>query len=511
MLDRICCSCSTDVALAIGPPILCWEDNQAKATDARTVLCFSATLSKAFKIFKPCSFRYLAAPCPRGLLLKSASERYFPLKKLKRNHSLVITGTPIENKLIDLYSIVGFVDAKLLSPLWEFSYQHCYFSKSEGNKITGYFNLQALKEKLKAVLIRREKKEVIDQLNKVVQKNVFVEMHPQQKEYHTSYAQSIGRILNKKFKTPFDMQRLTMLLQNMRMVCNSTFLIDKETHFSPKLAALEEILFQQLDLKHNTRKILIFSEWTVMNQIIGKFLAKNDIGFVELNGKVPVKKRKEVIREFKENPECRVFLSTEAGGAGLNLQFADTVINFELPWNPAKKNQRIGRIDRLGQKNKSLTVINLITENSVELRIASGIAVKQDLFDNVLNENSNKDVVDFSEKGRTQFLEELQEAIHGFTKEEIKDEEEIVKETQTEEAQMELIFKENDEEEQLEKIAAKERVQKMEEMEVVMNKGMEFLSGLLKMSTGQELNSQGNKIEIDKKTGEVVMRFKLDL
>lgn len=109
-----------------------------------------------------------------------------------------------------------------------------------------------------------------------------------------------------------------------------------------------------------------------------------------------------------------------------------------------------------------------------------------------------------------QFLEELQEAIHGFAKEEIKDEEEIAKETQTEEAQMELIFKENDEEEQLEKIAAKERVQKMEEMEVVMNKGMEFLSGLLKMSTGQELNSQGNKIEIDKNTGEVVMRFKLD-
>lgn len=136
--------------------------------------------------------------------------------------------------------------------------------------------------------------------------------------------------------------------------------------------------------------------------------------------------------------------------------------------------------------------------------------MKQDLFDNVLNENSNKDVVDFSEKGRTQFLEELQEAIHGFAKEEIKDEEEIAKETQTEEAQMELIFKENDEEEQLEKIAAKERVQKMEEMEVVMNKGMEFLSGLLKMSTGQELNSQGNKIEIDKNTGEVVMRFKLD-
>src|SRR5690606_40784558 len=77
--DKICRSCSTDVALAIGLPMLGWADNQAKATGAGAVLCFSATLSKAFRIFSPCSFRYLAAPCPRGLLLTSFSERYFPL------------------------------------------------------------------------------------------------------------------------------------------------------------------------------------------------------------------------------------------------------------------------------------------------------------------------------------------------------------------------------------------------------------------------------------------------
>src|SRR5699024_9607339 len=181
--------------------------------------------------------------------------------------------------------------------------------KTGHDKITGYFDLQALKDKLKTVLIRREKREVIDQLNKVHEKNVFVDMHPRQQDYHGSFARGVASILAKKFRTAYDMQKLNLLLQNMRMVCDSTFLIDKETQFSPKLLALEEILLEQLDLKNNQRKILVFSEWTTMNQIIGKLLSKNNIGYTELSGKVPVKKRQALIEEFEANPKCQVFLS----------------------------------------------------------------------------------------------------------------------------------------------------------------------------------------------------------
>lgn len=433
------------------------------------------------------------------------------IKSLRRNHSMVITGTPIENKLVDLYSIVDFVDSRMLSPLWEFSYQHCYFSKKGGDRITGYFNLQTLKEKLKPILIRREKSEVIDQLNKVTQHDIFVDMHPRQREYHTGFAQAIAAILAKKFKTTYDMQRLNMNLQSMRMACNSSFLIDKETHFSPKLVALEEILLQKLDLKNNNRKIIIFSEWTTMNQIIGKLLSKNSIIYTELNGKVPVKKRKLIIKEFEENPNCQVFLSTEAGGSGLNLQVADTVINFELPWNPAKKNQRIGRIDRLGQKNKNLTVINLITENSIELKIATGIAVKQSLFNNVLNAGDSEDEVDFSSKGRAQFLKQLEDAMAEFSDPlaSEKEEEGVAEKEEFLPVQVEL-FEEAEAEREKETLETQQRIKKMEELEKVMSTGMEFLSGLFKMSTGKDLASKGSKIEVDRETGEVVMRFKMD-
>lgn len=425
------------------------------------------------------------------------------VKSLNKKHALVITGTPIENKLIDLYSIVEFIDPRLLSPLWEFSYQHCYFDHESKNKITGYYNLQELKNRLKPLLLRREKQEVLDQINKVSQIDVPVDMHPLQQDYHANSAKAIAQVLQKKFKTPYDMQMITKNLQTMRMACDSSFLVDKESNHSPKLLELKEILLEKFDLKNNNRKIIIFSEWKRMLHIIGKMLSENELGYVELSGDVAVKNRKKVIEAFETDPDCRVFLSTEAGGAGLNLQVADTVINFELPWNPAKKNQRIGRIDRLGQKNKNLTVINLITRNSIEMKIASGLIIKQNLFESVLSPENKEDVVDFSDKGRAQFLQQLEEMMGDFTQpattfEDTTDVEEVLKGV----TQGQLDF-ESDE--------RKEQLQRLEELETIMNKGLEFLSGMFKMSTGKELFTVENKMEVNKETGEVVMRFKLPL
>src|SRR5690606_26787590 len=145
------------------------------------------------------------------------------IKQIRRRHALVITGTPIENRLIDLYSVVHFVDPHFLAPLWEFSYQHCYFDVDNKNKITGYYNLKELNERLKSILIRREKRKVIKELPNLTEVMVPVEMHKDQQMYHMDYAQGVAFIIRKKFITPFDQQKLMLLLNNMRMVCNSTF------------------------------------------------------------------------------------------------------------------------------------------------------------------------------------------------------------------------------------------------------------------------------------------------
>jgi SNF2 family DNA or RNA helicase len=447
---------------------------------------------------------------------------------LQSKHTLVITGTPIENRLIDLFSIVSVLDPYFFGPLWEFSYQHCLFDPEKVNKINGYYNLQALNGKLADILIRREKRNVLDQMPNVQQIDIPVALSPEQAEYHASYAKGIAAIIRKKYLTAYDLQRLQLLLANMRMVCDSTYLIDEETNVSPKLEELENILFEQFDLKNTDRKVIIFSEWIKVHKLIGQLLRQNKIGFVELNGKVPVKARGDMIRKFENSPECKVFLSTEAGGAGLNLQIANTLINFELPWNPAKKNQRIGRIDRLGQKSNKLTIYNLITRDSIEQQIAAGLLVKQNLFESVLDGGSTTDYVDFSSKGRSQFIDQLEafinlskdegdaEDISGAAPEETIEHEDDLAEAlepayAAEDAGADKPQASEKDASEKQKSPADESESKATELEQVMDSGMQFLAGLFKMSTGKDLGLENRKITVNKETGEVTMSFKLPM
>lgn len=441
------------------------------------------------------------------------------IKRLNKKHALVITGTPIENRLTDLFSIMDFLDPEFLNPLWEFSYQHCYFDEHAESKIVGYYNLQALKERMKPYLLRRIKREVIRDLPNITQLDIPLDLHEEQKFLHSGYAKALAKVIRKKYLNAFDMNRIIMLMNNMRMVCDSTFLVDQnaECHYSPKLIELEHILTEKLDVLNQNRKVIIFSEWVKMNGLIGRMLRKNNINYVELSGRIPVKNRQKLVDEFYQNPDCNVFLSSEAGGTGLNLQVADTVINFELPWNPAKKNQRIGRIDRLGQEADHLTVINLICRDSIEMKIAAGLELKQNLFEGVLDESSELDKVDFSAKGKAQFLKQLEAIL-----------DEMLVESPSE-ANMEAQEGGKEEEELVPAVISSEskpseggigdtsnqsagsREEQAAQLEQVMNQGMNFLSGIFQMATGKQLNTSEQKIEVDRETGEVVMRFKLPM
>ncbi len=390
---------------------------------------------------------------------------------------------------------MGILDPEFFGPLWEFSYQYCLFDPEKQNKINGYYNLQKLNKTIESVLIRREKRKVLHQLPNVRQIDIPLNLSPLQADYHASYAKGLAQIIRKKFLTPYYLQRMQLLLANMRMVCDSTWLIDDETNESPKLEELKYILLEKLDIRNSDTKIIIFSEWIKVHKLIGRLLRENNIGFVEFNGQIPVKSRGELIRKFENDPQYKIFLSTEAGGSGLNLQVADTLINFELPWNPAKKNQRIGRIDRLGQRSNNLTIYNFITRNSIEQQISSGLLVKQSLFDGVLGDNSDTDFVDFSSKGRSQFIQQMKEFIaqtEKWEKEEEPDYETLQKydeqyaEAEESVSNGEIIFSEESVAHQSEKPESEKiteeniikQTEKARELETVMNSGMQFLSGL---------------------------------
>jgi SNF2 family DNA or RNA helicase len=335
------------------------------------------------------------------------------VKKLNSPYTVVLTGTPLENRLEELYSIIGFIDRHHLGPLFRFRQTHEIID--ETGRVIGYRNLNKLGESLKPILIRRRKEEVLTQLPERIEKEYFVAMTAEQSAIHEENREIVARIVNKwkryKFLSEEDKQRLMKALQNMRMVSDNTYLIDQTKRCGNKIGELE-IQLQEL-LEDRCTKVVIFSQWIRMIELVIAMMNARDWKYVWLHGGVPSNKRGELISRFKEDSACRVFLSTEAGGLGLNLQNASTVINLDLPWNPAVLEQRICRVHRIGQKRR-VRVINFITEGSIEQGMLSLLKFKRSMFSGILDNGENEVFIGTSRFN--QFIKTVETATEGIPK-----------------------------------------------------------------------------------------------
>lgn len=306
------------------------------------------------------------------------------VKMLESKYALVLTGTPLENRLEELHSIVQFVDRFRLGPMFRFLDEHQHID--EHGRVIGYKNLDQITETLKPILVRRTKDKVLEELPERLEKRFFVPMTEQQAEYHDENREAVARIVYKwrryHFLSEADQLRMRIALQNMRMSCNSTYLLDHQTDYGVKadeLVALLGEIFEEPD-----QKVVIFSQWTRMHETVQWRLDKKGWDHVLFHGGVPGPKRKDLIKRFKEDPKCRLFLSTDAGGVGLNLQHATAVVNLDLPWNPAVLEQRIGRVHRLGQ-HRSVRVVNYIAQGTIEEGMLGVLAFKKSMFAGVLD------------------------------------------------------------------------------------------------------------------------------
>lgn len=330
------------------------------------------------------------------------------IKLLRSRYALVLTGTPLENKLEELYSVVQFVDGRRLGPAFRFLSEHRQIN--EKGKLIGYRNLDQVREKLAPILLRRRRDQVLKDLPPRTDKIFRVPMSPEQTEYYIDQQKIVAALVRKLERqgwlSPVDQQRMLCAIQNMRMLCDSTFLFDKETEVSPKLEELREIL-QELVVEEE-RKVVIFSEWEKMNLQVGSLLDKMKIGYVSLHGGIPTRRRGQLIARFRERPEVRVFLSTDAGGVGINLQAASAVINIEPPWNPARLEQRIARVHRMGQV-KPVLAVHLLTENSIEERVWDTIRLKKELFRDLFDGDGSE--VSFEKLGRRSMMDALKEMV----------------------------------------------------------------------------------------------------
>jgi SNF2 family DNA or RNA helicase len=330
------------------------------------------------------------------------------VKQLESTFAIVLTGTPIENKIEELHSIMEFVDRHHFGPLYRFV--HDYRITDEGGKLVGYQNLETVRKSLQSVMIRRRKSEVLKQLPERVDKNFFVPLTMQQAEIHFEQSEIVAKLVAKWRQNHFlceaDQRRLMVALARMRMVSDNTWLIDHKTRFGSKVEELE-ILLREMVVEGD-EKVVIFSQWLLMNQLVEEVLKRNGIGYVHLNGSVPSKNRKALMTTFKDDPNCKVFLSTDAGGVGLNLQSGSVVINMDIPWNPAVLEQRIGRVHRMGQK-RSVRVVNFISKDSIEERILDLLRFKSSLCTGALDADGS-DVVMVGQSQLQRFMESVEAA-----------------------------------------------------------------------------------------------------
>jgi SNF2 family DNA or RNA helicase len=311
------------------------------------------------------------------------------VKTISSEFALVLTGTPLENRLDELHSLVEFVDRYKLGSLFRFLNKHQV--TDENGKVIGYQDLNSIAKTLDSILIRRKKKDVLLQLPERIDKNYYVTATKEQMEIHDDYADMVAKLVYKWRRNGFlsepDRKRLMLGLSCMRMVCDSTYILDQITRFDTKIDELMILLhdiFEDPD-----EKIVIFSQWERMTRLVSKELENINVKYEYLHGGIPSAKRKDLLTNFANDPESKVFLSTDAGGVGLNLQSAGVVINLDIPWNPAVLEQRIARVHRLGQ-GRHVRVYNFVTSNSIEERILHLLSFKQSVFDGVIDNGDDQ-------------------------------------------------------------------------------------------------------------------------
>jgi SNF2 family DNA or RNA helicase len=320
------------------------------------------------------------------------------IKSLRSRFALVLSGTPLENRIDDLFSVVEFIDDRRLGPAFKFFNRHRMVD--EKGKLLGYKNLDELRERLKPILLRRTRASVIKDLPPRTTQVIRITPTDEQLGVEITHRKIIQIILQKKFISEMDLLRLQKALLMCRLCANSTFLVDKQTPgYSSKLKELDSLLEQLF--AEDDRKIVLFSEWTGMLDMIEPLLEAQKLNYVRLDGSVPQKLRQGLVQQFQGNPDCKLFITTNAGSTGLNLQAANTVINVDLPWNPAVLEQRIGRAHRMGQK-RPVQVFLLVTVDTLEESLLTTLSTKHELALAVLDPDA-----DITQVNMTTGIEEL--------------------------------------------------------------------------------------------------------
>ncbi|WP_090012337.1 DEAD/DEAH box helicase [Clostridium sp. DSM 8431] len=307
-------------------------------------------------------------------------------KAIKASRKFALTGTPLENSLMELWSIFDFIMPGYLYDEKKFTTR--YHRRLNEDEVI----IKEVTRMIKPFIMRRYKKDVILELPDKIEKKLIVPMTEEQKEVYGTYAKYAKDLIEKKVQdNEFKKSKIEILafITKLRQICiDPSVTMENYAGGSGKIEALLDLVSQSISEGH---KILVFSQFTSVLKNIAKEFKMNDITYSYLDGQTPSKLRGKLVEDFNNDENTSVFLiSLKAGGTGLNLTSADVVIHFDPWWNPAVEDQATDRAHRIGQKNV-VEVIKMISEGTIEERIVDLQEEKKELIEKVVGEGVELD------------------------------------------------------------------------------------------------------------------------
>lgn len=307
------------------------------------------------------------------------------VKSLKSKYRFTLTGTPIENSLTELWSIFDFILPGYLQSQRKFSeeFEKPIVRDKDKKK------LKKLTKSIAPFILRRKKADVLKELPKKIESKMICELSKKQRQIYDAYLFDMKEKIDKKIsengfeKSKFEI--LSYITRLRQICCHPGVFIENYTGTSGKFELLNELLEELIESKH---KILLFSQFTSLLSLIRQELEQRNISYNYLDGQTKVTERMDLVHEFNNSDKDVFLISLKAGGTGLNLTSADTVIHFDPWWNPAVEDQATDRAHRIGQLN-SVNVYKLIAKDTIEEKIYKLQLRKKELIDSVIKKGEN--------------------------------------------------------------------------------------------------------------------------
>lgn len=426
------------------------------------------------------------------------------IRRVKRRHLLIITDSKPENHLMQFYTMVGLVDDTALTPLWEFSYQHCLFDSQVLDKITGYYNQETIPRRIDSILLRREKEDVISQLQKINRLIVPVNFSESIQEIHQKLIVESLFLLNKKLKTKFGWQNIAQQLNQLKAISSLVFSVKQTNNFSAKLSEFKHFLLEKINFIESDKKLIVFAEKDEGRKQLSRFFKELRIFSEIINPLQSEEEIRTVFNRFKNNNSPSVLILQE-GSIDL-LPSADVLIYYDLSLDQRAVENRYIYLQQQSAVKPPI-LVHFLSKDSLEYGlhqlITEKIQVYEEIEEFLLQEDEDAELSREAQNRLKSILQGLlKESNFGIKKD---------KTGQT------LLFPFGDENKTLSlsgeehKAFERPKIEKVavdNNLDKLVQDAHSFLSGLYTIQTGKELPWKAEDISLNVSDEEIIFRIK---